>query len=430
MSDLANAHESASDLIGIEALVQGTPVATFVIDSEHRITHWNRACELVTGLPAASMIGSSDHWRGFYPAPRPILADYIVAGEIEQAMACYEAGHCQASEIVKGAYEAEGFFPALGDGGCWLFFTAAPLYAPDGRLLGAIETLQNITGRKQAELRLQAHSDELAQQVVLRTEELQQRNTELVDLLRERCELEERVGTANNVAFSAMSSMGEMGVLLHAMQGFNESQTAERLAGVVLDALAKYGLEGAVQVRPVGGVACTLPAGEPQVEAIFRHLAEMGRIVNFHRRMVVNFPQISLLLTNLPQGEDERAGRIRDNVALLAEAAEARLQALHNETGRQAGESLIAGTLDEIRDLLGQLDKRQQSSLTGSRLAIHAMEESLEKLFVHLGLTDQQESELVATVRDGLDALLEAQSGQGDFHQALSGITRRLGSFA
>ncbi|HOI51699.1 MAG TPA: PAS domain-containing protein, partial [Azonexus sp.] len=50
MSDLANAHESASDLIGIEALVQGTPVATFVIDSEHRVTHWNRACELVTGL--------------------------------------------------------------------------------------------------------------------------------------------------------------------------------------------------------------------------------------------------------------------------------------------------------------------------------------------------------------------------------------------
>ena len=430
MNDIVNFHQRSADLIGIEALVQGTPVATFVIDSEHRVTHWNRACELVTGLPAASMIGSSDHWRGFYPGPRPILADYIVAGEIEQAMACYEAGRCQASDIVKGAYEAEGFFPALGDGGCWLYFTAAPLFAPDGRLLGAIETLQNITARKQAELRLQTHSDELAEQVALRTVELEQRNAELVELLRERCELEERVGTANNVAFSAMSSMGEMGVLLQAMQGFNESATAERLADVVLDALAKYGLEGAVQVRPADQAARILPAGYPQAEAIFRHLAEMGRIVNFHRRMVVNFPQISVLLTNLPSGDDERAGRIRDNVALLAEAAEARLQALHNESGRQAGQSLIVGTLDEIRGLLDQLDKRQQSSQTGSRLAIHAMEESLEKLFVHLGLTDQQESELIATVREGLDALLEAQSGQGDFHQVLSGISRRLGGFS
>ncbi|WP_374328551.1 PAS domain-containing protein [Azonexus sp.] len=425
-----NAPENAADRYGIAALVQGTPVATFVIDTEHRVTHWNRACELVTGLSAAGMIGSSDHWRGFYPAPRPILADYIVAGEIEQAMACYEAGHCRASAIVSGAYEAEGFFPALGDGGCWLYFTAAPLHAADGRLIGAIETLQNITGRKRAELRLQAHSDELAQQVAQRTEELQQRNTELVELLRERCELEERVGTASNVAFSAMSSMGDMGVLLQAMQGFNESATAERLAEVVLDALAKYGLEGAVQLRPAGQSARILPDGHPLAEATFRHLAEMGRIVNFHRRMVVNFPQISLLLTNLPPADDERCGRIRDNVALLAEAAEARLQALHNESGRQAGASLIAGTLDEIRGLLDQLDRRQQSSLTGARLAIHAMEESLEKLFVHLGLTEQQESALIATVRDGLDALLEAQSGQGDFHAVLSGITRRLGSFA
>ena len=54
--------------------------------------------------------------------------------------------------------------------------------------------------------------------------------------------------------------------------------------------------------------------------------------------------------------------------------------------------------------ITGQLDRHQQSYLADSRLAIHAMDDALEKLFVHLGLTEGQENALLATVREGLDA--------------------------
>ncbi len=430
MSQTTETFQAEVDRGWVDALVQGTPVATFVIDTEHRVLHWNRACELVTGISAASMIGSSDHWRGFYPAPRPILADYIVAGEIEQAMACYEAGNCRASDIVAGAYEAEGFFPTLGDGGCWLYFTAAPLFGPNGKLLGAIETLQNISERKKAEQRLLAYSAQLENEVEARTKELSQRNAELVSLLRERCELKDQAGMASTAAFSAMSSMGEMGVLLQAMQHFNESETSGKLAAIVLETLNQYGLEGAVQLREAAGAERIYPEGAPLAAATFAHMADMGRIVNFHSRMIVNYPKVSILVTNMPKEEDERAGRIRDNIALLAEAAEARLQALSSESGRLAGQSVISGTLDEIRELLGQLDRHQQSYLADSRLAIHAMEDALEKLFVHLGLTEGQENALLATVREGLDALLEVQGRQSNFHEVLNSMTRRLGSFS
>lgn len=39
----------------LDALIQGSPVATFVIDHAHRITHWNKACELVTGVAARDL---------------------------------------------------------------------------------------------------------------------------------------------------------------------------------------------------------------------------------------------------------------------------------------------------------------------------------------------------------------------------------------
>ena len=58
------------------------------------------------------------------------------------------------SEYIHGAIEAEDFFPDFGENGKWLFFTAAPLKDSDGSIVGAIETLQDITKRKTAEEKL------------------------------------------------------------------------------------------------------------------------------------------------------------------------------------------------------------------------------------------------------------------------------------
>ena len=49
------------------------------------------------------------------------------------------------STLIKEAYEAEEFFPHIGEDGKWFFFTAAPIKASDGTIVGAIETLLDKT---------------------------------------------------------------------------------------------------------------------------------------------------------------------------------------------------------------------------------------------------------------------------------------------
>lgn len=134
----------------LDRIIQGSPVPTFVIDREHRVTHWNRACEVVLHYPAAAMIGSRDQWRPFYPQPRPVMADLVVSGDIDAVATFYE-GKYRRSTIIPGSYEAEDYFPNMGDGGTWLYFTAASLLNSGGELIGAIETLQDITQRKRAD---------------------------------------------------------------------------------------------------------------------------------------------------------------------------------------------------------------------------------------------------------------------------------------
>jgi diguanylate cyclase (GGDEF)-like protein len=64
-------------------------------------------------------------------------------------------------ELLSGAFEVEGFLAPLGKGGKWLRFTASPIKGPQGQIIGAIETLEDITERKIAEKELEKLNKEL-----------------------------------------------------------------------------------------------------------------------------------------------------------------------------------------------------------------------------------------------------------------------------
>jgi PAS domain S-box-containing protein len=135
----------------LSQIVQGLTIAAFVVDENHVMIHCNKAFENLTGLSAAELVGTRNQWKTFYPSQRPTLADFIVDGASEEELASYYKGLHRKSALIEGAYEAENYFPNVKGGGKWLFFTAAPLIDDEGKIVGAIETLQDITDRKNAE---------------------------------------------------------------------------------------------------------------------------------------------------------------------------------------------------------------------------------------------------------------------------------------
>lgn len=135
----------------LSQIVNGSSVPNFVIDREHTLTHWNKACENLTGVFASEVVGTKRQWMAFYPEERPVMADLIVDSVPEDEVARYYGGKYGKSPLIEGAYEAEDFFPHFGERGKWLFFAAAPLRDHEGKVFGAIETLQDITERKRAD---------------------------------------------------------------------------------------------------------------------------------------------------------------------------------------------------------------------------------------------------------------------------------------
>jgi len=138
----------------MQDLVQGAPIPEFVLDNNHRVVFWNRALEEYTGIAASAIVGTTNHWKAFYPSQRPCLADLIVDGNIDGITRWYAGKHVK-SLVVADNFEATDFFPTV-KGGTWLFFTAAPIRDPSGNITGAIETLQDVTSirKKEDELRV------------------------------------------------------------------------------------------------------------------------------------------------------------------------------------------------------------------------------------------------------------------------------------
>jgi diguanylate cyclase (GGDEF)-like protein/PAS domain S-box-containing protein len=133
-----------------EKLIRYSAVPIFVLDPQHRVTDWNRACEMLTGIPAGQMVGTANHWQAFYREKRPCLADIVIdASERRNFAALYTVA--KNSELLEEGIHGEEWLDAVGGERRYLSCDAVPIYNRGKELVAVIETLHDLTERKKME---------------------------------------------------------------------------------------------------------------------------------------------------------------------------------------------------------------------------------------------------------------------------------------
>jgi len=142
-----------------ESLVQNSVLPTFVLDDRHRVIIWNRACEMITGVAGVDLLGSDQPWKVFYPQKRPLLADLLIDGKYDSIPEHYE-DHTRSGLNPEGV-QAASWFQDAGGNGHDITLTAAPIRDSEGRLIAVIQTLEDITERRLAQVTLENTRREL-----------------------------------------------------------------------------------------------------------------------------------------------------------------------------------------------------------------------------------------------------------------------------
>ena len=139
--ELQAAHRRLSEIIDF------LPDPTFVIDSEGRVIAWNRAIEEMTGVEAEAILGKGNYEYSlpFYGLRRPLLIDlvFLSDAEIEEK---YSPLRREAGVVI-----AETHIPSFRGKEVFLWGKASPIYDEKGKVVGAIESIRDITDAKRAE---------------------------------------------------------------------------------------------------------------------------------------------------------------------------------------------------------------------------------------------------------------------------------------
>jgi PAS domain S-box-containing protein len=171
--ELKKSHRQLMDII------EFLPDATLVLNNRQHVIAWNRAMENMTSVPKQNILGKGnyEYSRPFYGEPRPMLCDFIIEAKrnVGHLYDLFDSG--------EDMMIAETYAPKFNKGNGAHFWAKASVIRDDeGRVIGAIETIRDISERKRAE-----------EETMRRNTELSVMNAKLSTLYEELAETEEEL---------------------------------------------------------------------------------------------------------------------------------------------------------------------------------------------------------------------------------------------
>ena len=201
---------------------------------------------------------------------------------------------------------------------------------------------------------------------------------------------------AFSTAMTAMSSAAEVGAVLQFLRTSFSCPDYAALCREVLNSIASYGLEASVQIRGKDEVVSLTLDGpcSPLEESVLKNMSMQGRIFEFSSRTSYNYDHITIIIKNMPRDDQDRYGRMKDNLALLAEGADARVITLDDQRALVKQQGLLMQLIENTRDTLYDIEKHQDLQREQSKRILQDFRDELERKFLNMGLKSSQEDEL------------------------------------
>ncbi len=212
----------------------------------------------------------------------------------------------------------------------------------------------------------------------------------------ERKKLKADLSNAFSTAMTAMSSSAEIGAVLQFMRTSFSCPDYQSLCREVLNTLASYGLEASVQIRgqqPEISLSANGPCS-PLEESVLRNMSKQGRIFEFGQRTSCSYEHITIIVKNSDLNDPERHGRMKDNLAWLAEGADARVCSLDIGAKLASQNVAIKQLLSNTSSALQNIEQRHRSHGDKSRDIFENLQKKFDRSVITLGITHSQEDEL------------------------------------
>ena len=210
---------------------------------------------------------------------------------------------------------------------------------------------------------------------------------------------------AQQIAFTAMMSVSDYGVVVQFLKQAASCNSHRPLAEFLLQAIAAWDLHGAVQIRGKRESISLSSSGplSPLQSAVLENMQGMGRIFEMRSRAIVNYERVSILVENLPIHNAAKLGRMRDQLAILAESSDMKVASLDVEQVLAHQSSGMGGVLARFKGALHGVANRSESNRHIGQVHLLEAMEYLASTTKSLGLNDIQQAYLDDLLKCSID---------------------------
>ena len=202
-------------------------------------------------------------------------------------------------------------------------------------------------------------------------------------------------------AMTAMTNTAEIGNILHFYQASFSLASDGEVIDSLLSVLSGYGLNSIVATfsgdeplyRSSSGVVRPI-----EISVIDEIRKRGGSILNFGCRSAYSYSNITILVMDMPIDDEEKYGRLKDHIAMLAEGGNARIISLIAENDKRKQQNNLQEVVNAASEALQALEKHQGENQNEMESIMRSLTEDVEASFLTIGLSDEQEESLMEII--------------------------------
>lgn len=224
-------------------------------------------------------------------------------------------------------------------------------------------------------------------------------------------DIKKRADSSKAMAFSVMAQNSKMGEIVQTLEKTFVCQDYENLGNIIIDALAVDGLECCIKFYVETGVFIVTKRADHEEEdrQIIESTRDEGRIVDREEKTIFHYEHVSLLINNMPLDDQESYGRIKDDVCILMNATESRVNSIETEVRSQNQRNKIEitckiltkmiddmlNTNDNVAEDLNKIIQDLQQDLHVDLISFNMHEYEEEAILGHLDSAFKKTSDLL-----------------------------------
>jgi len=241
--------------------------------------------------------------------------------------------------------------------------------------------------------------------------------------------LQEQLQNLTAVAYTAMTNSSEMGLVAQFTEHSFICQTYQELADKIIQTLESFGLNSTVQIRADKEFLSINKYGTvKQLEIeLFDMVRKEGRILEVGPRMFINYPNLSLLIKNMPMEDPDKCGRLRDHLAVVGSVGDARIASINVEKNLVQQKNINAITLS-THSAIEEIKKASHEKQRQVVEITQHMGQDIESLFLNLGLEADQEHKLMSLLDEASAKIIALFEEDKSIDEALNNVLSQLDS--